>query len=214
MAIRGRAILAQRKDGPIQATIEAHGSALVLFTTHDQNEIIRNSLRVGGEEWIYTWLPKRFTEYAFELGYNQNSKTYAMWKQKVVGHNLPLVFTGALREMATKQARARATASHGTGVIYITIPTPAVTDRKGRHINYANVPRTQVGSILRQVPRKEIRAIAVAVEAALVEEIEGGLTARINPGGSVATMRAERGAMDRQARAMRMGPAKQRRKGP
>ena len=212
MSITGHAVLAQHQVGAIRASIEAHGTGLTLFAQKDQNEIIRNALERGGWYWIYVDLPKRFTDYAFELGYNQRSKTYANWKQKVVGHQIPLVFTGQLRSVATKGARARATASKGSGTIFITIPTPAVTDRKGRHINYANVPKTQVGIILRTIPPKEIKAIAQAVESALIEGLEEAMTARIDPQSSSAVVQAERREQDKQAKAIRAQPAAQRRK--
>ena len=108
--------------------VEMSRKARLLLSTRAMNDLVREALIHGGEEWIATWLPRRFERsYAALLGYvtsqrrskvgrekgSTNGLTYDESKRLLQGHGDPLLWTGNLREQAFAYARATATATRG-----------------------------------------------------------------------------------------------------
>ncbi len=166
--------------GPIRATIELHGKALKLFRTKEANDIVRAALQSGGDLWVNIFLPMRFSDYAKQLGYRVNSK-YAQKKQKVLGHNVPLVGIGGTAGaadstlVASKSAHATATAKGGGGVITIRIPTGHALQAKDQ-------------AVFRQIPAHEVKRIAEEVEKTLTDLLSGYTVTTNRAGRMTATL--------------------------
>lgn len=72
----------EAKVGAIRCVLMARGGALALFEAKTRNELIRNALTAGGVFWLRAFLPKRFSQYAYRLGYRVSKK----WKDQKERH--------------------------------------------------------------------------------------------------------------------------------
>jgi hypothetical protein len=153
--------------------VEMSRTARTLLSMRAMNDLVREALIHGGEEWIATWLPRRFQRsYASLLGYvtsQRKSKayrestdggmTYDEKKRKLQGHADPLVWTGNLRAQVFAQARATATATRGTARGRITFGRLAV----GKPGSYVAPPPLVVSTLLggpaRRLPGQEVQTV-------------------------------------------------------
>lgn len=160
----GRSRLSDTGPGPIRAQIDLYGQAFLLFTKKERNTVVRQAMESAGWMWINAFLPKRFTTYAYSLGYHMAAK-YRAYKQRKQGHVLPNVFTGASRETATQGAHAtgRATASRQTVTIKVPLPVLEYTTKNGTHkfAGYGN--QSGMTQIIGTVPETEIKSVAAVV---------------------------------------------------
>jgi hypothetical protein len=100
------------------------------------NELRRHAWEKVGYYWHANFRPKHFTrEGAREYGYQPRAgepgrpkknfwRSYAGWKQKHLGHQLPLVLTGELRE-ATRVFRVVATSTATSSRLRVILPAAA-----------------------------------------------------------------------------------------
>lgn len=107
--------------------------------------VLREGAVHAGEQWVAEYLPKRFDSgYAPQLGYRLKG-TRSMWaarrglpatylerKQAYAGHQLPLVYTGRLRERVYRQVRVTATAPAGNIRLTIGFGRLPVKNRDGQ----------------------------------------------------------------------------------
>ncbi len=164
-------------QGPIRATIIANGPALALFSAKARNSIIRTALQHGGRYWLRTFLPKRFSDYAYRIGYN-DSHSWAKAKQFLLGKSIPFIgFTppgGGKRDPKRKAtnpekmavaaingANVRSTATAKNARIVFTIP-------------YGHPVRPETSAQFRTVPPWEVDRVAKVV-AETMQRILGGL---------------------------------------
>jgi hypothetical protein len=153
--------------------VELSRTARTLLSTRAMNDLVREALIHGGEEWIAEWLPRRFQRsYAALLGYvtsQRKSKayrndetggmTYDEKKRKLQGHGDPLTWTGNLRAQAFAQARAMATATHGQARGRITLGRLAVGGPGGYRAPPPVVVSTLLGGPARRLPGQEVQTV-------------------------------------------------------
>lgn len=169
--------------------------ARTLLSTRALNDLVREALIHGGEEWIATWLPRRFQRsYATLLGYvtsqrrskayregSEGGLTYDERKRKLQGHADPLVWTGNLRAQAFAQARAMATATRGEARGRITLGRLAV----GGPGRYRSPPPIVVSTLLggpaRRLPGQEIQTVRDGFLAYARGALEGVTTPQKRP---------------------------------
>ncbi len=78
------------KNSTIGYAIEADQASMVLFSKSHQNQITRVTFKAAGDSWVTSWLPKRFTTYAYWLGYYV-SNAWRDLKKSLLGKALPFV---------------------------------------------------------------------------------------------------------------------------
>ena len=166
--------IAEARQGPIRAVLEAQGAALSLFTQREANTAVREALEAGGDFWVRVFLPMRFSDYARKLGYRVKPTT-AKAKALLSGRAVPFVQTGQLQQMAIPGAWARATATGGLGTIWIRIPRP-------------HALRPEFAQVFTTVPTWEINRIAEVVETALAQIIQGSVQTTDRKGRQVARL--------------------------
>ncbi len=164
----------EAKVGPIRAQILAAGGALVLFDASTRNEIIRAAMLEGGKFWMRAFLPMRFSQYAYRLGYTVSEK-WSRRKLRDLGVSVPFVgFTppGGGRRAPTWKgtnpekmitaalngASVRASAAAGRASLTIRVP-------------YGHAVREETTASFRTLPSWEVARIAEVVGKALVDQI-------------------------------------------
>ncbi len=78
------------KNSTIGYAIEADQASMVLFSKSHQNQITRVTFKAAGDSWIVSWLPKRFSMYAYSLGYYV-SNAWRDLKKGLLGKAIPFV---------------------------------------------------------------------------------------------------------------------------
>ena len=158
----GAIILAQIREGPIRAAIQARGAALKLFSTRQANTIVRVAGEDGGAYFVRVFLPLRFDKYAERLGYRPSSDYRAKKLREGYG-DIPWVRTGAWRAAALAGARTAVTAKRMGCRIQIKVP-------------YAHpvTPRTsaQFSSVLPEEMERIARQVGNSLDALLAERTE------------------------------------------
>lgn len=153
--------------------VELSRTARTLLSMRAMNDLVREAIIHGGEEWIATWLPRRFQRsYAALLGYMTSQRksrvyreaadsglTYDEKKRKLQGHADPLVWTGNLRAQAFAQARALATATRGEARGRITLGRLAVGGPGGYRAPPRVVVSTLLGGPARRLPGQEVQTV-------------------------------------------------------
>lgn len=164
------AVIADSGPGPVRVVMEAHGSALRLFSRREQNEIIRDMMHDVGEYFIYAFLEKRFTDYAKKIGYStgrgwQSIKDHLKARGVIAGSE-PFVYTGVMRFTALHDAHpeARATASKA----YVKIRVPL-----------GHAIKTKQSEMFKGIASWEMTRLAEIAEKSLVQHLEGKLAERM-----------------------------------
>lgn len=155
--------------------------ARTLLSARAMNDLVREALIHGGEEWIAAWLPRRFERsYASLLGYATSQRksrtglTYDERKRQTQGHADPLVWTGRLRAQAIANARATATATRGEARGRITFGRLAVQGAAGEfRAPPPVVVSTLLGGPSRRLPAGEIATVRDGFLAYAVATLEG-----------------------------------------
>ncbi len=167
LRVTGRAVISDTTSGPIRMVWEAHGAALSLFETRARNDLMRESLRDGGDYWTVAFLFKRFDpDYARQLGYQisgkfQSTKIRAAQRGVIDGDGTtPLVYTGILRQRALQGVSVDVRATSNRQTITIRIPT-----------GHPIAPIVQ--AVLRSLPAWEIQRVAEVIERSLTSGLQG-----------------------------------------
>jgi hypothetical protein len=198
--------------------VELSRKARTLLSTRALNDLVREALIHGGEEWIATWLPRRFQRgYASILGYVTSPRrakvykddpagglTYDEAKRKLQGHGDPLVWTGNLRAKAFAQARAVASATRGEARGRITFGRLAVKGSKGWRAPPPIVVATLLGGPSRRLPAAEVATVRdgfLVYARAVLEGVTEPQKKPLFPPGTIMDRRSERYAQSRQAMA-------------
>ncbi len=164
----------EAKVGPIRAQIFAAGGALAFFDASTRNEIIRAALLEGGKFWMRAFLPMRFSQYAYRLGYTVSQK-WSQRKLRDLGASVPFLgFTppGGGRQAPTWKgtnpekmitaalngASVRATAAAERASLTIRVP-------------YGHPVREDTTASFRTLPTWEVDRIAEVVGKALADQI-------------------------------------------
>ncbi len=163
-------VVSTQQVGPVRATIVAYGGALALFSAKERNDIVRGALLAGGQYWLGAFLPKRFSVYAFTLGYRVSEK-WRRTKQWQLGAAVPFVggtppgggprmpsWKGKNGEKmitaALSGATASATATAGNSKIVWLIP-------------FGHAVRPETSEAFRMIPTWEVERIAEHVSESL-----------------------------------------------
>lgn len=154
-----RTVVHTSQNGPVRMAVEASEGVLSLFTAKARNDLVRDAAWQAGEFWRLTFLPMRFTEYAKKLGYYVQSSTRI--KKLKAGRQLPLVWTGDLRDMATNGSSTTARATSSKTEAVIRIPGPGYMNQQ-----------PLVYKTLRTIPTWEVERFAEVLEKALAANIE------------------------------------------
>ena len=121
----------------------------------EQNNILRDSYTDLGDHFFENNLPRRFTAQGGRmLGYAQRSPRYRKRKQRLFGHNLPLVFSGKTRSRALSSlTRIIARAKKGEGSLELRVNVPALNLRNGSGPNlreeFERIAETETGPLER-----------------------------------------------------------------
>lgn len=159
----GRARLSDTGPGPIRAQIDVYGQAFLLFSKKERNTIVRQAMESAGWFWIKAYLPLRFTNFVYQMGYHVSAK-YRAYKQRKQGHTIPHVFSGDSRESATQGAHARGRSTAARSVVNIVIPLPTLEYiKKGKTVyaGYGNTSR--MNEYIGRVTEAEIKSMAAVV---------------------------------------------------
>ncbi len=180
--ILGTAVIKEgRAGGTIQWAIEAHGSALALFSASERNAIVREALVDGGKFYIAVFVPKNFTDYAVRKGYDVSAK-YETRKRKLIergtfpGPELPLVWAGVLREAALTRSTAQGTATANKATVLIRIPIPPHGPGGKGGYGIAKI----VGAVLRTIMPWEVERVAEVVTDSILRGLQGRLEQRFS----------------------------------
>lgn len=166
----------QVKQGPIRAKLMAEGGALALFDPKQRNTIVRIAMKAGGDFWVGTFLPKRFSQYAVSIGYRVSSR-WRKYKEFQTGVAVPFVGLtppgGGPRAPKWKNtnpqkmitaalagSKATATATGNNARINISIP-------------YGHAVLPETSEMFRTVPSWEMDRIADVVGARLQDLLDG-----------------------------------------
>lgn len=135
----------------------------VYFTTRGWNDIVRAGVYAAGEDWVTLALPKRFTRFAYNLGYPGK-------KDKA---KPPLVDTGRLRAglLAKAYAEARATSSQVS--LTLRLPTPSMLDYYGNSTGMTYFGNRTVAGVLRHVTDGELDRMATVMTRTMQALIDG-----------------------------------------
>jgi hypothetical protein len=175
--------------------VELSRKARTLLSVRAMNDLVREAIIHGGEEWIATWLPRRFQRsYAELLGYvtsqrksrvyknaSDSGLTYDQKKRKLQGHSDPLVWTGRLREQAFAQARAAATATRGEARGKITLGRLAVGGPGGYRAPPPIVVSTLLGGPAKRLPGQEVATVRDGFLAYCRAALDGLTAKRAQP---------------------------------
>lgn len=141
----------------MKVSIEWRGRERTLsMTKREFNSILRELYRELGEHWHRRFRPKHFTHRGFrEYGYTHRSRQYQIRKQKRLGHNLPLVFSGRSRELS-KSKRVIARAANGRAHSRVTMPVRAFNFRpRGSQVDmvkeFTTVSVQEVGKMTKRL---------------------------------------------------------------
>lgn len=81
------------------AHIESSG--VVGMKKSEMNAVLRGAFTKAGEHWHKKFRARHFSNDAYqEYGYQRRTGAYNRRKQRHLGHNLPLVFTGVSRDLS------------------------------------------------------------------------------------------------------------------
>jgi hypothetical protein len=171
-------IVSDTRKGPMRVVIEAHGGALALFVPAERAKVVKRGLREAGMMWLYKWMPRRFTAYAYFLGYRVSNKWKAL-KQGLTGSSAPFVgltpsgggqATGPWwqrngAKMADAVRAGRVTASGKSEAESLTIKVP-----------YGHPIQTDKSTVFRTIAPREMDEIAEVLGRRVANEISGGKT--------------------------------------
>ncbi len=140
-------VLAEAGQGAIRLQLVAQEKALSLFSNRERSAILKASIARAGLFWLSTYLPKRFTDYAKQLGYKITVK-YEKRKLKEGGEVRPLVYSGNMANAALSGATAKGMANGDKVAVLLRIP-------QGDHQLAMVVQR-----VMRTIPESEIKDLA------------------------------------------------------
>ncbi len=174
-------------------TLDYSERAKRLLTPRAFNALVRHAAVAGGEEWIATALPRRFTRAeALALGYHTSQKRSRIWraiaqggegepmtydekKRYLQGHADPIVYTGRLRAAVFAAANATATATKGEAYLKIRLGPLTVQGRdKGQEI-FRQLPADNIArrTLLAPLPQRDQDLVGRAYTRELVARVDG-----------------------------------------
>jgi hypothetical protein len=174
-------------------TSEYSDRAKRLLSASAYNALVRHAAVAGGEEWIATALPRRFTRAeALALGYQTSAKRSRIWasirsggdgepmtydekKRYLQGHTDPIVYTGRLRSAVFAAANATATATKGAAYLKIRLGPLTVQGRdKGQEV-FRQLPADNIArrTLLAPLPQHDQDTVGRAYARELVARVDG-----------------------------------------
>lgn len=173
-------VVHRETNGPIRARLEAEGMALALFDPKFRNDVVRLAMKAGGDFWVNVFLPKRFSQYAFSMGYRVSSR-WRKYKEFQGGVAVPFVGLSPpgggpiapkwkrtnpekMITAALGGARASATATANRARIVVSIP-------------YGHAIQPETSDMFRFVPSWEMERVAQVVGKSLQDLLDGLLPA-------------------------------------
>ncbi len=141
-------VIGHGQRGTIRWEIVANEKALALFSATERNAILREGMRSAGVHWLNVFFPKRFTDYAKQLGYYVSAK-YRKRKRAMYGgaEPRPLIYTGDMMRVSFAGANVTAVSKGTTQTAAIKIPC-------GHPI------ATVVTRVLKTIPAVEVQSMA------------------------------------------------------
>ena len=103
------------------------------FSVSHWNAIKRAGLYQAGAEWVALRLPLRFTDFAYQLGYNAKSHRGQR------GKSLPLVQYGRLRQFLLEKAYPEARATTSKTQLILRLPVPSMLNRTSHGVSDTGV---------------------------------------------------------------------------
>ncbi len=167
-------IISSTQRGPIRVTLEAYGGALALFSPAQANRARKVAMTRGGNYWVAVWLMRRFSKYAYFLGYRASRK-WSEKKQRQLGTEAIPYYgltppgggpaapgytqvNGAKMKDAVRGATVSAVGISGRESVTIRIP-------------YGHPIPTDKAKSFRTLPQREIRLVAEEIGAELARII-------------------------------------------
>ncbi len=188
-SVTGTKVVDQGAQGGIKWALEYRGKALGLFDPRERNAILAEGFRKMGLAWIAKWLPLRFTNYAYKLGYDVSEK-YSRLKARIMENPLPLIGPPGI---ARRRKIGRAGKLAGTTYTYGTAgPADKLvntsTGASSRSTSPGGKPRVTikiptghavaaiVSATLRSLPAHEVKDLAKVLDTSLVGMLNGSDT--------------------------------------
>lgn len=201
--------VAEGKKGTIGWHIDVNKEALAYFSPTEQRKIVKTTYQACGDLWIAAWLPKRFSMYAFTLGYFVTGKWRAL-KMRFLGAAVPYVgFTpegggSGAAPRKTDRRRGGTLQEQRNGEKMITAALSGAraagfSDMKGRDarvdiyipIGHAVQPNT-IASFT-NVPATEIQTLAYEAGRVMTSLLDSGMdVAKPKEGGPTRTLQGAR----------------------
>lgn len=192
-------IIARKQNGPIRTTLEAYGGALALFSPAERNRAKRRAGERGGRFWLAVWMPKRFSGYAYFLGYRVSSKWAAKKKSGGVGNTPYVGMTPPGGGPAAPGYKQNNGAKMADAVSGSTVTTPANGESINIKVPYGHPIQSDKAAAFRTLPASEVEAIANEMADELGRIISGAETYS-RRGGSIGMRLSAKHAKPRKSR--------------
>ncbi len=177
-----REVIAQFKAGGIKAVIDASGPALTWMKPRERNAMVASSLGFAGNMWLEKYLPLRFTNYAYRLGYqvseswkkrkrrelHSNARPFigltprggGTFESDVGGGRLAVTNGEKMAVAVVRTAKSRATRTSNNFKIIITM-------------GYGHPIRPNLADAFKQTPSSELKAVAQETQAKILLFLQG-----------------------------------------
>lgn len=177
-------IVSSVQRGPIRTTFEVFGGALALFSRAERNRAKRLAGGRGGRYWLSVWMPRRFSGYAFLLGYRVSGRWLATKRRNGAGA-VPFVGLtpsgGGPVAPGYKQVNG---AKMADAIAGSSVSTSSDGERITIKVPYGHPIQTDKAEAFRRIPAHEVEAIAAEIGDELGRIISGA-TASHKRGGAV-----------------------------
>jgi hypothetical protein len=173
------------KPGAIRAYLAANADELSEFTPANANAMIRSALIVAGETWAVAFLGRRFSSYAFKLGYRVRGN-WSKGKAKRMGKAIPFVgFTPPGGGAASPAGKPRNPQKMITAVQQGTRITATAT--ANRHqivilIPFGHAVRPETADAFLKTPPWELARISDAAVRAIASAMAGAQRIKVASG--------------------------------
>ncbi len=163
-------IISSAQRGPIRVTLEAYGGALALFSPAQANRARKIAMARGGNYWVAVWLMRRFSKYAYFLGYRASRKWSEKKQRQLGAEAIPYYgltppgggpaapgysqVNGAKMKDAVRGATVSSVGISGRESVTIRIP-------------YGHPIPTDKAKAFRMLPQREIQLVAEEIGAEL-----------------------------------------------
>ncbi len=173
------------------AVVEYYGNFWKLVRTSERKVIIHAALRHGGLLWMTHYLPKRFTQYAYTLGYRVTEQWKKFKRRVLNGASLPMIGVtppgGGSTVVSRKGKIFRSKSSRNFEKMATAIERGANVKIRGTSqggdihvaVPYGHPLNPNTSAALRKLPQAEINAVVNEVARQLASLVA---TAQAVPG--------------------------------